>query len=568
MSPDDKLQISDDLSTVSTRNTSSSNIILRLSETENFSIEDCTTQSYKLTGSSNKQKLNSKINDDDVIVISDSSDNDDRFLKKLDNPNKLPNRSIYISSSSDESEGDDFILKYSETKNTLTQNTGKRRISNNFKTFNNFKSRQRCSILYTSDDTASTASTKTKSSSSQKKSKDSQVSSISHISPTPYQNGFDKSNGTCNVKPTLKSIDKVKNQPAKAAVSPSYCSTKYQKLFPRKITNRVSKLSKAEALKILKVVKSKKLNYFSSSGSDKSQISNSSDSEREIKSNGGKKSNIISETASEKSSGSQRNNKPQISNIVEETDSDFEENVPDSPKILKVQKEKVMQILQTPPANKDPGYSDLSARKRKEIANWLMSNNSDVITNESSFSHISGSVCSGNSSLERLEVNYETPNNRHKFLKLHSDNKRNVDLPETKTPVNNPTNVLNGLKLVDTNKRINIRTPVAESPINFSTNTKSTDTGGKRQTKIDDYLRKTKTISGKSVTVLAPRKDVIKTPATNSKTLRQEDVKIEDCVDILDKLYGDTWRAKADAILSEPRKQHVLKKDRGVQTER
>ncbi|XP_051161874.1 germ cell nuclear acidic protein-like [Leptopilina boulardi] len=579
----DKLQITDDYSrTLSTRTTGSSNIVLRLSESNNYSIDDATTQSYKLTTSSSKQKsFNSEIKD--IIVISDSSD-DDKFIKnsiKSDNFKKLQKSSICISSSSDESDKDDFILKYNDQTNTLNSNAAKRRISNNFKPLNTFKTRQRCSILYTSDDTASTASTKSKSSSSQKKNK-SPNSSISHISATPYPIVSNKSNEID--KPISKAIDKLKNQSTtKATTSPSFCSTKYQKLFPRKI-NKNHQLSKAEALKILKVVKSKQLNYFSASDSEKSQISDSFNSPRK-RSNGAKKSNIINETDSEKSKSTKSSenkktksqksniinetdsdksieNEKSKSNIIEETDSELEENNP------KIQKEKILQILQIPPTDENPGYNNLSARKRKEIANWIMLNNPDA-NSESSFSHISGSnrnsVCSGNSSLERLEVNYETPNNRGKFLKLHSDKKKSADESELKTPIANATDVLNGLKLVDTNKRINNRTPLTENRLTISTNTKSTETSVKRQTRIDEYLKKTKTISGKSITVITPRNNVTKTPAINSKP---EDVKIEDCVDILDKLYGDTWRAKADVILSEPRKKNVVKKDRGVQTER
>lgn len=608
-SPSDKGQITDDYSrTASTRTTSSSNIVLRLSETQNRSIDDATTQSYKFTNSSSKKNSsNSEVNE--VIVISDSTDSDSNDFKKSSIVKKFQDKNICISSSSsssssEESDTEDFILKYNDQKNTSSGFTGKRRISNNFKPFNNFKTRQRCSILYTSDDTASTASTKSKSSSSNegksKRRQPSPISSISHVSASqkPIEQSQDLN------KSISKPIDRVKNNQlnTKSTVSPSYCSTKYQKLFPRKVTKN-HQLSKAEALKILKIVKSKQLNYFSASESDKSQISDSPQSTRKTIL---KKSNIINETESDNST---KSNKGKIekkiiqqnSNVIAETDSEFEEN---TPKVIQVRKERALEILQTPPpvAPNDPGYNDLSARKRKEIANWLMSNNPDT-NNESSFSHISGSnrnsICSGNSSLERLEINYETPNNRKKFFKLHSDKKRNVEQSELTTPINIATNVLQGLKLVDTNKRINNRTPINENhqtidtskriqnrtpvienhqtidtskrsdnQVTVSTSTKTTESGGKRQTRMDDYLRKTKTISGKSVTVIAPRKNIATTPTVDSKITKPTEKKRDDRIDFLDKLYGDTWRAKADIILSEPRKPPVVKKDRGVQTER
>ena len=551
-----------------TEDFSSSNIVLRFSETENYSTDNTSASLRKnLVHFETKNKVFESKNSEknEVIIISDSSDDDHIFAKpessrSASNNLKNINTSVYISSSSDESDAtEDFRLKYNESKKSTNQSNRAERSARNFEqSLRNFKTRQRCSILYTSDDTASTASSNKSKSSSSGKSNNS--ASISHVSPTPRSGASSNSSNSITSIKDRKSISKLVTKPLNRlkdplsviGVGPSICSTKYHKVFPRKITPRGPKLTKLEALKILKAVNSKRTNYFSpnsSDKSDKSQVSDTSKSGREIrKKNESDKLNIIAETDSEAE-------KSIVQSIPE---------MPFHPKTLD------NNVLETPPTNQDKGYNDLSSRKLKEITNWLFANPLDS-KNDSSISHVSesnrNSLSSGNSSLERLERNYETPNNRQKFLKNNIDREAKMNDSDPKTPINSP-DVLNGVTLVATNKRINIRTPQSETPVTPYNNSKTTIcTIKKRQTRIDEYLRKTKPSSGKYIDEITP-KPVNKTPAVVSKQLNPEDVRIEDCVDILDKLYGDEWRAKADVILSEPRRLKVAKKDRGVQTEK
>ncbi|KAG6803363.1 acidic repeat-containing protein isoform X1 [Apis mellifera caucasica] len=138
---------------------------------------------------------------------------------------------------------------------------------------------------------------------------------------------------------------------------------------------------------------------------------------------------------------------------------------------------------------------------------------------------------SGNSSLERLEMNYETPNNRGKINQLPNESKT-INSKCNKT--SNPT-VL-------------------------------------RQTIINEFVQKTKNnefhTSHKTHT-----NDKFSIPI-NTSTNTPQNIDIRDCADILDKLYGKSWRNKADILFpkSEPRintiKQATTTKNRAVQTER
>lgn len=539
-------------------------IVLRLSDSQNYNIEDRDTSrsnnisNYRCNDKSVGSKTSEK---SEVIIISDSSDNEEFPSRRPEtsrfatNTFKNIQASVSISSSTDESDTrEDFILKNNESKK-VNHDKGRGKLLSNFKhNISSFKTKQRCSILYTSDDTASTASSsKSQSkSSSSRKSKDS-PSSLSHVSPTPRSVGSNnsiKSHKSVS-KYVSKQVERLRDDATTSGfgTSPSFCSTKYQKVFPRKISNRGTQLTKLDALKILKAVKSKRVKYFSPSSSDKSQVSETPDSDEEIRKDKPKKSNIIEETDSE------------VDEVVEKS---IIQNTPE----ISQRKTSVSRFLETPVNIQEPAYNDLSERKRKEIANWLMTNSPDS-KNESSLSHISesnrNSLSSGNSSLERLEANFETPNNRDKFKRKNIDD-REVNYTDPKTPTNVfLPDVLNGVALGATDKRVNTRTP-HKSPVTPIPKT-TISTVKKRQTKIDDYLRKTKTSTGQYINELTSSNKTLKKPPS-SKEVNTEDVRIEDCVDILDKLYGDTWRAKADAILSEPRRKPVSKKDRGVQTER
>ncbi|XP_012214515.1 germ cell nuclear acidic protein isoform X2 [Linepithema humile] len=182
---------------------------------------------------------------------------------------------------------------------------------------------------------------------------------------------------------------------------------------------------------------------------------------------------------------------------------------------------------------KEDLYRPLSEKKKIQIAEWLMTNSADS-RNDSSYSHVSrsntNSINSGNSSLERLEMKYETPNNRGKFNKMQTDEK---------------TIILNS---DDSDKdslthQTALNTLVPKSKNNINSEFCTPD-----RLKILPKIHTDKKISP----VNTSNKDVI------------------DCADILDKLYGKSWRDKANALIptSEPRKTSVHTANRIVQTER
>ncbi|XP_015431922.1 PREDICTED: dentin sialophosphoprotein [Dufourea novaeangliae] len=180
--------------------------------------------------------------------------------------------------------------------------------------------------------------------------------------------------------------------------------------------------------------------------------------------------------------------------------------------------------------NVDTMCTALSDRKKKQISEWLMTNSPDS-KSDTSFSMVPASnkndISSGNSSLERLEMNYETPNNREKIRQTLANEKRVINEENNK---------------------------IIESP-------------AIRQTTILDYTKRSKN-NALELRTLNNRtnNNGISTPTTN----KPQNVDVTDCADILDKLYGKSWREKAGVLfpISEPRKQIVPTKSRAVQTER
>lgn len=173
---------------------------------------------------------------------------------------------------------------------------------------------------------------------------------------------------------------------------------------------------------------------------------------------------------------------------------------------LKPRKNHVSRFVNTPNQEQNH-YSSLSDRKKTEISHWLMNNTPGSSSNSSVISESNRNSSFGNSSLERFELKHETPNNRGKLK------------PQTS----------------ETGKA----TP--------------------RQTAIDRYVYKGKTSVVKPQTPV-PRKEVATLIDQTKKSLPVvkdvQNLQIEDCADILDKLYGDVWRSKADAVFTprtEPR---------------
>ncbi|XP_044578682.1 uncharacterized protein LOC123261206 isoform X1 [Cotesia glomerata] len=278
-----------------------------------------------------------------------------------------------------------------------------------------------------------------------------------------------------------------------------------------------------------------------------------------------------------------------------------------------------------------------SERKKEDIARWLMSTAFDQ-RSDTSLSVIGpsqpNSPGSGNSSLERLEQNYQTPNNRAKFqAKINSatsgNTKTNDNTPITgghlkqlepvqRSKVNTPStgdvkrleparkknvdrntpNLGGNLKPSTSNTpstggnfkrsepgRSRVTTPSSggnlkrlEPVDKKNLNTPSTGGNSKSLNKpvqktMDNFVKKTKPRprTSKNLTPLSITKTATKTlrsddQATNdSSNTNTPSLRIEDCEDILTRLYGDSWRKNADALLPKesrtaPRTDKVKKK--------
>ncbi|XP_012270542.1 dentin sialophosphoprotein isoform X2 [Orussus abietinus] len=210
--------------------------------------------------------------------------------------------------------------------------------------------------------------------------------------------------------------------------------------------------------------------------------------------------------------------------VINETDTGSDNEIGGSQiEISKPLKTHISRFFETP--THDRGYSSLSEHKKNEISRWIL-NNCPELKNDSSTSHISesnqNSTNSGNSSLERLEMNYETPNNRNRLPK---PSVRQLTLDKIWSKA---TDVKRGFQ-----------TPV-------------------------DYTEKK---SEPSRLPNSNHQDV--TPSSGTPEVNEQ-ADLMKCANILDKLYGREWRAKANKMLpmTEPKKSVVLKRDKGIQTER
>lgn len=175
----------------------------------------------------------------------------------------------------------------------------------------------------------------------------------------------------------------------------------------------------------------------------------------------------------------------------------------------------------------------LSERRKRQIRDWLLTNFSDS-QSDYSFNTVPPSTRnsnSGNSSLERLEQNYETPNNRGRINKVQTDEQRTI---------------------INSDKAIH-------SFLN--------------QTTMDKYFKKSKNNSEfctpDNKSKLLPKAQTDTKTSSVINTFDSKDVRNH--ADILDKIYGTTWRDKANVLLgstTEPRKTSVQTVNRIVQTER
>lgn len=233
-----------------------------------------------------------------------------------------------------------------------------------------------------------------------------------------------------------------------------------------------------------------------------------------------------------------------VNTIINESQTNSESDVILSSQVnlVNTYKTHVSRFLNTPHVEKDvEARNELSEQKKKQISQWLLANSSDS-QSDSSLSIVGPSnrqdVSSGNSSLERLEMNYETPNNRNKIRQQQASEKE--------------------VGQMNCNE-----TPHATVP---------------RQTTINDYIQRSKnngfelgTSTKKNHTNNGnANNNMFSTVITSPTVNAPQEVDIQDCADILDKLYGQTWRAKADVLFanSEPRRKMSPKKNRCTQTER
>ncbi|XP_035722591.1 probable serine/threonine-protein kinase DDB_G0282963 isoform X2 [Vespa mandarinia] len=167
----------------------------------------------------------------------------------------------------------------------------------------------------------------------------------------------------------------------------------------------------------------------------------------------------------------------------------------------------------------DNQVKTLSERKKKEISNWLMTSLPRFHSDNSSFNNVpasnKNSISSGNSSLERLEMKYETPNNRGKMEFKNIDNYI--------TPLNTKISPIVSYKFLEKPDPPTLANVLQEN---------------------NQYENKDK-------------------KEFNNMNVMQ-------CTDILDKLYGQVWRNKAGDLLSTPTEKQsiVMERDRTIQKDR
>lgn len=184
---------------------------------------------------------------------------------------------------------------------------------------------------------------------------------------------------------------------------------------------------------------------------------------------------------------------------------------------------------------KEDLHKSLSERKKRQITEWLMTNSPNSLSDSSCSNiplSIRNSIDSGNSSLERLELNYETPNNRGRVNKVQTEKQ---------------TTIVNSDKVI--NSFLTHQTATDEHLKNSNNNISKFYTPDRSKS-----LMKVNT--DKKIA-----SSVINTP---------ENMDIMNCADILDKLYGNTWRDRANALLpiTAPQKISNQVTNRIIQTER
>ncbi|XP_034952658.1 acidic repeat-containing protein [Chelonus insularis] len=470
-------------------------------DSQNFRLQ--VTNSIVVDETLDEDHLNKKNNQNDIIIINDSSDdNDDRLenLNTVSKPSIPHNRNCTASISSfDASE----IFTEDETRNSWNSN----RISELDLIKN--KNQKKLVIPSTKKPTKKITTSKEKT-----------ISNKENIN-------------TCNIFEKKCTINEVIKQPKQISKinGDNKCENENKlHLTPNsaKFDVRTTPLTKKDTRNILKTVKSlrtinnspglwsrnhQRINKNSSSNnseSDNSLVDNSDDDSQYNKTPSGKK--IIHPA------------------WIDETDSEVEytENQHHTEPLIQKQVPDARIELNNIP-------TDSFELKKKEISRWLISNNFDARRSDSSVSQVPpserSSINSGNSSLERLEENYETPNNRDKF---HS-------------------------KIIFHDSRSNKTTPGIES-LRIQTIKDDCDSTSPKIKSSDSkkkllLLKKSTSNSSNSSSSLSKHRTY------DSSSLRTPEQNIDNCVDILNKIYGNTWKDHADVILPKTSTATTIKKD-------
>ncbi|XP_011308789.1 uncharacterized protein [Fopius arisanus] len=445
----------------------SQNFKLRVSDS--FCVENSDEEAK-----SSRMKMNNNVGrakNNEIIIISDSSDGEEIPETQTFSWQSSPRRKIKENSLKDSIEVSDEDAEIFTGSLTRGQSTG-----------SEGKSRSQRSVRYSSDET-----------NFELKFEENDVESVIDSSYTTPARKLISMTGQVNSRIESRTATNISERSAKPSEVLLNSNKKLETPGSVKLSQCTTPLSKRTVKDIIKVIRSKRID--SPAVSEQNHIVDETDSDSVV-------------------TDEDPDSKVTHPAFINETDSEASLDP-------KPSKTHVTRFL-------NPNYRDpdaLSEEKKKDISRWLMNNSSNDRSDDSmsniSASNRQSSTSSGHRSLERLEMNYETPNNRQKFREKF-----------------NTPKVLN---------------PLADIPRETP-----------RQTLIDDYLRKPKS-SSKSETytpITIKAKTVAVSPAVDTPKSN-----FDDCADILDKLYGETWRQHAGGVpITEPRRQVVLK-DRGVQTE-
>ncbi|XP_046743669.1 uncharacterized protein LOC124409828 [Diprion similis] len=209
-------------------------------------------------------------------------------------------------------------------------------------------------------------------------------------------------------------------------------------------------------------------------------------------------------------------------NVINETESDIlttesssdKEMRGKSPQNLRLSKTHISRFIN--PSNQEQQYEGLSDRKKNEISEWLMNNSPGSTSSSSIISESNRNSSFGNSSLERFELKHETPNNRGKISKPGTSEKvMNIPGPLDRFIYKGKTSVLKN-----------------QTPLGVGS------------------TEKTKTSLDEHITPAARPKPAEDEKRNQPIVTAIQDLHIDDCTNILDKLYGNLWRKKADAVLT------------------